>query len=134
MKESYTYFNQTLPLGLRCGILLEEDVFDQICERDFYFGIAGSGISVLENGIIYKSPYFKPFGDPVARASIPQIEEERFSLGCLKRSIALWQEFERLNQKKYQMKDLPEKILGTNENDEVIKTLKKEIRKWKNIK
>ena len=25
---------------------MEKDVIDQICERDFYFGIAGSGISV----------------------------------------------------------------------------------------
>ena len=41
--------------------MLGENVIDQVCERDFYFGIAQSGISILKNGKVLKSPYFKPY-------------------------------------------------------------------------
>ena len=51
---------------------MSKDIIDQICERDFYFGIAGSGISIKINEEIVKAPYFLPFGNPVERASIPQ--------------------------------------------------------------
>lgn len=122
---SYQLFNRTLPLGLKCGFLMSDQVIDQICERDFYFGIAGSGISVIKNNEVYKAPYFKPYGNPVERSSIPINEELRFSLSCLRRSLELWQEIDRLNNRKTLIKDLPEKIIETNENDSVIKTLKK---------
>ena len=53
-------------------IILEDNVIDQTCERDFYFGITGSGIATRStNNSIKKAPYFYPFGDPVTRASIP---------------------------------------------------------------
>jgi len=123
--ESYLNFNRTLPLGLKCGYLMSDQVIDQICERDFYFGIAGSGISIIKNNEVFKAPYFKPYGDPVNRSSIPIIEEQRFSLTCLRRSLELWQEIERLNKRKILIKELPERIVDTNENDSVIKTLKK---------
>ena len=127
--ESYICFNKTLSLGLKCGYLMSKEVIDQICERDFYFGIAGSGISVMKNNEVLKSPYFKPFGNPVARSSIPKIEEQRFSLTCLKRSLELWQEIERLNKREILISDLPEKIINTNENDSVTYTLKKGMNK-----
>jgi len=128
-RDSYDYFNYNLPLGLKCGYLMSKDVIDQICERDFYFGIAGSGISVLKDGEVFKSPYFKPFGKPVERSSVPTRDEIKFSLTCLKRSIELWQEIERLNKREILISELPEKIINTNENDSVVKTLKKGMNK-----
>ena len=127
--ESYQLFNKTLPLGLKCGFLMSDQVIDQICERDFYFGIAGSGISVQRDNEILKAPYFKPYGDPVNRSSIPTFEEQRFSLTCLRRSLELWQEIDRLNNRKTLIKDLPEKIIDTKENDSVEYTLKKGMNK-----
>ncbi len=128
-RDGYDYFNSTLPLGLKCGYLMSKDVIDQICERDFYFGIAGSGISITRNNEIFKAPYFKPYGDPVSRSSIPELEEQKFSLTCLRRSLELWQEIERLSKRKILISELPEKIVDTNENDRVVKTLKKGMNK-----
>ncbi len=123
--SGYLYFNKTLPLGLKCGYLLDSDVIDQICERDFYFGIAQSGISTIKNQEIVKAPYFLPFGNPNERASIPKEYEKYFSEGCINRSLYLWQEIERLSGKNIYMRDLPEKINYTNNDDLVIKVLKK---------
>jgi len=106
--SSYQLFNETLPLGIKCGYLMSEQVIDQICERDFYFGIAGSGISIVGNdNKIYKAPYFIPYGNPVARASIPEKNKITFSKNCLARSIILWEEIERLSKRKILIKDLP---------------------------
>lgn len=127
--ESYTNFNESLPLGLKTGYLMSDQVIDQICERDFYFGIAGSGISVKQNNEVLKAPYFKPYGNPVERASVPKRDEIRFSLTCLKRSIELWQEIERLNKRRILISELPERIIDTNSEEEVIKTLKKGMNK-----
>jgi len=129
--SSYQLFNETLPLGIKCGYLISEQVIDQICERDFYFGIAGSGISIVGNdNKIYKAPYFIPYGNPVARASIPEKNKITFSKNCLARSIILCEEIERLSKRKILIKDLPEIITNTNEFDGVVKTLKKE---WERI-
>ncbi len=127
--EGYNYFNNNLPLGLKCGYLMSTQVIDQICERDFYFGIAGSGISILQGKEIVKSPYFRPFGKPVERSSVPSNEELKFSLSCLKRSLLLWQEIERLNKRRIQISELPEKIIYTDEKENIVKTLKKGMNK-----
>lgn len=126
--NAFKKFNSELGLGLKCKYLLGEDVIDQICERDFYFGVPQSGISILEDGVIYKAPYFKPFGNPVERASIPKEYEFDFSKGCLKRSIWLWEEIEKLSGKKFYISDLPEVISNTSSDDQVIKVLKKGIK------
>ena len=107
---------------------MEENVIDQICERDFYFGIAGSGISVLTGTTVVKAPYFIPFGNPVERASIPQNSATYFSNSCISRSITLWEEIEKLSKRKILIKDLPEQIQNTSPNDEVIKVLKKGLK------
>lgn len=127
-ETSFNYFNQTLKKGLKTGYLMKKEVIDQICERDFYFGIAGSGISVQTGTRIVKAPYFLPFGNPVERASIPQEYEKKFSNTCISRSIALWEEIERLSKRKILIKDLPEQIKNTLPNDEVIKVLKKGLK------
>lgn len=125
-EESYKYFNENLEKGIKCGCLLGENVIDQICERDFYFGIAQSGISVYnDKREICKAPYFKPFGNPVVRASIPKEAENFFSNGCLMRSMYLWNLIENNTGKKVFIKDLPEKIINTDENERVLDILKK---------
>lgn len=107
---------------------MSENIIDQICERDFYFGIAGSGISIKKGTSICKAPYFYPYGDPVSRASIPEKSAKYFSLTCIYRSLYLWQEIERLSKREILIKELPEKINNTNENESVIKTLRKELK------
>lgn len=126
--EGYDFFNETLPLGLKCGYLLGENVIDQICERDFYFGIAQSGISINKNGRIYKAPYFKPFGNPVERASIPVEYEEYFSKSCIVRSLALWSRIEELTGREVLVRDLPERINNTKLDEPVQKVLKKGLK------
>ncbi len=126
--EGYEYFNKVLPLGLKCGYLMDKNLIDQICERDFYFGIAGSGISIKKDNETLKAPYFTPFGNPVARASIPKEYERYFSESCISRSIALWEEIEKLSNQTFYISDLPEKINNTEENEEIIKTLRKSVK------
>lgn len=127
-KDSYDYFNSCLKYGIRTGFLMDKDVIDQICERDFYFGIAGSGISVSTGTRIVKAPYFIPFGNPVERASIPDEYKIYFSNSCINRSILLWQEIERLSQRTLFVRDLPEQIQNTSKDEEIINTLKKGLR------
>lgn len=124
-KESFEYFNKNLVLGLKTGFLLEKKVIDQICERDFYYGIAQSGISVLENNKVLKAPYFIPFGNPYERASIPKEKELDFSLSCIKRSKILWEEIYKLSNKEIYNYDLPEKITFSDDKDIVLETLEK---------
>lgn len=125
-EESYETFNKFLPKGLKCGCLLGRNVIDQICERDFYFGIAQSGISVQDSiGNIYKAPYFKPYGNPVKRASIPKEYEIVFSNNCLLRSIFLWKSMEERSKRKLYIQDMPEEIINTNKNERIIDVLKK---------
>lgn len=123
--ESYNYF-KNLEIGINAGYIMSDRVIDQICERDFYFGVPCSGISMIKNNEIYKAPYFKPFGNPVERASIPLVYEEYFSKSCIKRSILLWEEIERLSKIKVYTNELPERI-NNLENGEVIKVLRKEF-------
>lgn len=123
MEESYNYFNKALRNGLLCNYVLVSDVIDQICERDFYFGIAGSGIMVNTKTGMKKAPYFKPYGDPCTRASIPEEYERTFSKDCLIRSCSLWEEI----NKEMLIGDLPEEIIWTNKEEKVVKVLRKEI-------
>ena len=55
-----------------------------------------------------------------AKAEQEEFERE-FSRGCLERSLMLWDGSNLL------IRDLPEEIIGTNKNDEVVKVLRKEI-------
>lgn len=128
--EAYEYFNDVLPLKLKCGYLLGQEVIDQVCERDFYFGIAQSGISIQgENGVIYKAPYFYPFGNPNERASIPMKDTEEFSQGCIERSIRLFKEIEEISSRDIYTSELPERINGVPEDERVLKLLKRNERR-----
>jgi len=124
-RQSYEYFNLNLKYGIRTNFILEDDVIDQICERDFYFGIAGSGIMVSTENGLFKAPYFEPYGNPCERASIPDEYVKQFSSGCLDRSIYLWNEIDSLKNKRTLISELPERIVGTEASEEVVKTLRK---------
>lgn len=127
--EGYEYFNKSLKYGIKTKVLMLEDVIDQICERDFYFGVAGSGIMISTGDGMYKAPYFKPYGNPYERASIPLEYVDFFSRGCLERSLYLWEDMDNIRDSKTKILELPERIINTKENDEVVKTLKKEIKR-----
>ena len=125
-EEAFESFNKTLEKGLKCGSLLGKNIIDQICERDFYFGIAQSGISVKnQDGKILKAPYFKPFGNPVKRASIPKEYENIFSNNCLLRSMYLWKCIEEKLGRKVYINEIPEEIVNTNKNERIINVLRK---------
>lgn len=125
-EDAYKHFNENLKKGLKCGCLMGEKVIDQICKRDFYFGIVQSGISTLtSDNKIKKSPYFIPFGEPIRRASIPERDEIFFSNGCLLRSMYLWKCIEENSKRKFYIKDMPEEILNTNKEDRIINVLRK---------
>ena len=125
---SNNYFKE-LELGIMSGYIMSDRVIDQICERDFYFGIPCSGISIIKNNQIYKAPYFKPFGNPVERASIPECYEDEFSKSCVNRSILLWEEIERLSKRAVDVKELPERINNLSSGN-VVKVLRKELNNY----
>ena len=123
--EGYNYFKNNLKYGVDTLYLMNNDVIDQVCERDFYFGIAGSGILVRKNNELYKSPYFKPYGDPVNRACIPKEYENYFSDSCMDRSLYLWNSIDALRGNNTKIYELPERIVNTNNEDEVVKVLRR---------
>lgn len=125
--DGYTMFNN-LKEKVNCGYLMREDVIDEICERDFYYGVAQSGMARVVDGVVYKAPYFMPFGDPVARASVPENRKEYFSTMCVNLSLDLWEEIERLSKREIMNYELPERILNTDYNEGVVKTLRKVLK------
>lgn len=127
--DAYNFFNNNLKYGIRVNYLMSDDVIDQICERDFYFGIAGSGIMIKNNERLLKAPYFKPYGNPNERASIPLEYEKFFSYGCLERSVYLWEEIDKIRNIETTIDELPEAIINTNKEDGVVKTLKREMKR-----
>lgn len=91
-----------------------DNFVDQICERDFYFGLPQSGMLMQsDDGQFYKQPYFLPFGKPEERASIPASESLRFSCGCINRSRQMWQQIEKLSGCKVALAELPENIYNS---------------------
>ena len=128
--SSYNYFNKSLKYGIRTNYIMSDDVVDQVCERDFYFGIAGGGIMVDIDNKLYKAPYFKPFGNPNERASIPKSYEDSFSYECLRRSLNLWEEVERLKGDIVLASSLPEEIVGVSKDTDIVKLLKKEMNNY----
>ena len=128
-REGYDKFNEKLKYGLKANFIMDNDVIDQVCERDFYFGVAGSGIMVEKEEGYLKAPYFYPYVSPNERASIPIEYERCFSKGCLERNIYFWEDIDKRREKSTLIKELPEEIIYTEKDEEVVKTLKKEIRR-----
>lgn len=126
--DGYNLFKNNIKYGIKTNYIMY-DVIDQVCERDFYFGIAGSGIMIRTDNGLYKAPYFMPYGNPNERASIPVDKELEFSKGCIRRSIELWEEIDKLRGKNTSIKELPETIINTNKSNKIVKTLKKEMKR-----
>ena len=128
-EDAFNYFNEKLDGGVKTNYILGNKVIDQVCERDFYFGIAGSGILIKTDDGLSKAPYFKPFGNPCERASIPRECELYFSNGCIERSVYLWENIDKKKGRDSLISELPEKIINTNKDDYVVKTLRKVVNK-----
>ena len=77
------------------------------------------------DGKVLKKPYFKPFGIPVERASIPREFESIFSNNCMLRSMYLWKCIEENTGREIAIKEMPEEISGTNGEERIINTLRK---------
>lgn len=106
------------------------NVLDEVCERDFYFGLAQSGQStLLPNNTVVKSPYFSPFGSPVESASVPEDKADDFSRECIECSVELWDEMQKQTGRTLTSKDLPENIANTpyNEGFEILPYLQSTI-------
>ncbi len=96
------------------GSFYISDVLDEVCERDFYFGIAQSGQSLLQpDGTVLKQPYFSPFGLPVESASVPEEKAAEFSQECLECSYELWKDMQQNSNRVVNSNDLPENIFNT---------------------
>lgn len=59
------------------------------------------------------------------RASIPEEYEDFFSNGCLLRSLYLWKKIEDNTGRRIYVRDLPEKIINTNEKERILDVLRK---------
>lgn len=76
-----------------------DDIIDEVCERDFYLGVPYSGRSISGNDNI-SLPYFLPYGNPKDWASVPSRSEIKFSKFCVKQTILLFEEIEKVSNKK----------------------------------
>lgn len=121
---------ENLPVITNLGIPVKSyfyisNVLDEVCERDFYFGVAQSGQSQLtQNNQVVKMPYFSPFGLPIDSASVPEDKAIDFSKECLKCSYELWNEIEKNSNRTVTSNDLPERIFNTpNEEFEILPLL-----------
>ena len=111
-------------ISVKSGFVID-NVHDQICERDFYFGIPHSGMMIQDKrGNLLKCPYFLPFGEPGRRASIPSQNEVPFSISCINRSLSLWKKIEDLSHRKIGLHELPERI-SKAEGTSVVAALEK---------
>jgi len=125
---------QSTFLGIEVDSVREyEVVLDEICERDFYPGVPLSGRLIGENGIPavpeVGAPYLRPFGRPKDWASIPEPQEKEWSLFCIRQSIKLWQEVERLSGRSVHCDDLPRRPRGVPWNgDPFIARLEQSLR------
>jgi hypothetical protein len=73
-----------------------DNLRDELCERDFFFGIPHSGTQI---GGTITEPYFLPFATGLndegknkmeGKTSIPYEHQVEFSRNCLSRSLDLW--------------------------------------------
>lgn len=55
------------------------EVLDVVDPRDFLFGLKDAGLTINDNGFLYRAPYIIPWVDVSARASIPTGVAEAFS-------------------------------------------------------
>jgi hypothetical protein len=90
-------------IDLQAGRIMT-NLRDELCERDFFFGVPHSGTQI---GGTVTEPYFLPFSAGLndkgenkmeGKTSIPPLNQIEFSQNCIKRSLNLWQDIERKRQ------------------------------------
>jgi hypothetical protein len=87
------------------------EVIDEICERDFYPGVPLSGRLVdVENNI--GATYILPFGKPREWASIPDDWQKPLSQFCIKQTMSLISEIERVSGKIVQCSQVARNVPG----------------------
>jgi len=88
-----------------------DQVIDEICERDFYPGVPLSG-RLLSDGENIGVPYIYPFGKFEDWASIPSEYGPDLSDFCLQQTTLLFEEIERISEKKVFCQDLGRKVIS----------------------
>lgn len=105
-----------------------EEVIDEVCERDFVACSPMSGRAMRDTeGNYWSAPYMKPFGDPGKWASIPVEHVADFSEFCLKSSVRVWKEVERLSREEVPTSVAPRQIRGLNNNGSVASALSQHL-------
>lgn len=84
-------------------------VIDEICERDFYPGVPYSG-RTLKGEANIGIPYILPYGEPTKWASIPEKSAIDFSRFCLRQTIRLFEQIEKLSEREVICEDIERKI------------------------
>ncbi len=96
-------------IPVKCVYTFDE-VIDEVCERDFYPGVPLSGRKIIGLEKL-SAPYIIPFGNPEIWASIPKNKVQDFSRFCLKQSISLFKEIEKISNKEVLCQDLDSQII-----------------------
>ena len=88
-----------------------KEVIDEVCERDFYLGVPCSGRSLI-GSVNVGLPYILPFGKPEEWASIPLEFQKAFSDFCVNQTIFLFEEIQKISNKKVCCSDIERKVIG----------------------
>ncbi len=92
-----------------------EEVIDEVCERDFYLGVPFSGRSLIGSENV-GLPYILPFGKPREWASIPLEFQKAFSEFCINQTVVLFEEIQKISNKKVCCSDIERKVPGQPKN------------------
>lgn len=103
-----------------------DSVVDWLCERDFFIGAPLSGRTAGQKEgdktvPCYPEialPYCLPFGDPIKGASIPTERAIEFSCFDIQLSQRLWEEVERVSDKKVLSQDIPRLPKGIRRDEQ----------------
>jgi len=101
-----------------------DDVIDEVCERDFYFGVplSGRSFSCAEDiGL----PYLLPYGKPDKWASIPVLLQKSFSEFCIQQTIKLFEAIEKSSNKIVCCSEIERKVLDQPINGRYVDFLRK---------
>ena len=84
-----------------------DEVVDQVCQRDFFPGVAYSGRSVRNgNDKNIGASYILPFGNAEQWASIPKDKVKQFSIHSIVQAIELYKEIEFQSKRRILCKDI----------------------------
>jgi hypothetical protein len=122
IQKGIDHISKNGKIKIDCAKVYSE-VIDEVCERDFYLGIPYSGRSLVGDNNM-SLPYFLPYGNPLAWASIPSPFEIEFSKFCIKQTILLFEEIEKISNKKVCCSDIKRRIPNQSFNGDYVSFLK----------